>query len=270
MSPNVSSFVHDLVDMARAMEQLPVVQAQLETAEASNLRLSETVSHREESILALKAEIETLHGKVREAEQGRDQAETMFLECDDKLSAFRNLAAGFSLNIASLLKAEEPAAPVAVSEPEPVQGVSEPNDPLTRQAEAYIADHGEGLIPNDPAPAPAPSAEPSPILGTATGDYAHVDPRDAGMTGGEEEGVSVGSDPIASTGHSSMTTDVPVDTFQANVSPTEPTASIDTDPEPTRYEYIENDDGTKRQQTRHAWWAWYDSQTQEFKQSYPW
>lgn len=84
MSPNVSSFVGDLVEMAKAFEELPNVQAALAESEFHRESLSVAVQKREESILSLKAEIEKLNEKVRTTEVERDDAEMRFLELEEK------------------------------------------------------------------------------------------------------------------------------------------------------------------------------------------
>ncbi len=145
MSPNVGNFVQDLVHMAQATERLPVVEAELERAQTQIEEYAKQVQRLEMRLIDRSGEIDTLHNAVREAEQGRDAAETMFLECDDKLSAFRRLASSFGSDIASLLKAQEPPAPVAVPVEEQVPGVNEPHP---------FKDHGGGMsqpIPMPPA-----------------------------------------------------------------------------------------------------------------------
>src|SRR5882672_7935383 len=97
MSPNVSSFVGDLVEMAKAFEELPEVKEHLNIAVRLNEQQAITIGDREDSILKLKAEIETLHAKVRTTEVERDDAEMRFLELDEKahkaLAALGNIMA---------------------------------------------------------------------------------------------------------------------------------------------------------------------------------
>jgi len=195
MSPSVGNFVHDLVEMAKAMEELPIVRAELEHTQASNLRLSEIVGEREESILKYKAEIERLQEAVRNAEVSRDDAELRFLEADDHISAFRRLVSAFSSDAAGLLRAMEPVKtePVVEAKPEPVYPW---HGDLEADAKDYHASTGQG----DSNPTPPPSAEHSPIQ-TDAGLVA-AEPQAVGSTGGAGEGVSVATDPttLAQTG----------------------------------------------------------------------
>jgi hypothetical protein len=184
MSPNVGNFVHDLVEMAKAMETLPTVQADLTNARGEIDRLQSQVQRLELRLIDRATEIDGLNAKVREAEKARDDAETMFLETDERLSAFRHLVSGFSSNAASLLRAQEPEAkPEPFSEPKygeveytdgagpmpvPQQGqgdageqsahshadpVSDNSSP-TANAEQSASSHNEGIsVPTDPTPA---------------------------------------------------------------------------------------------------------------------
>lgn len=120
MSPNVGNFVQDLVHMAQATERLPQVEEQLDVAIALNAKQAETIQARELSILDLKAEIETLNTKVRDAEVARDDAELRFLELDEKASkAIRFLAQIQGMAVQAEL-ALEPPKPEPTPEPEPV------------------------------------------------------------------------------------------------------------------------------------------------------
>src|SRR5438046_10447377 len=91
MSPTVGNFVHDLVEMAKAMEELPQAQAELAKLRKIAEDQAETIARREASILGLKHDIETLNEKVRTAEANRDDAELRFLDADDHIAAFLRL-----------------------------------------------------------------------------------------------------------------------------------------------------------------------------------
>lgn len=125
MSPNVGNFVHDLVEMAKAMEMLPQVQAELAQVKAdcdTEVKHTQTLELR---ILQLKDEISALNEKVRQSEVAKDAAETMFLEADDRTSrALAFVKATFG-NAGALIQALEPPRPQPTPEPVPVQAVSE-------------------------------------------------------------------------------------------------------------------------------------------------
>lgn len=85
MSPNVGNFVHDLVEMAKAMETLPQVQDQLDRANTQIEQYAKQVQDREIAIIGYKQDIEELQAKVRTVEAERDDAEIRFLEADDRM-----------------------------------------------------------------------------------------------------------------------------------------------------------------------------------------
>lgn len=121
MSPTVNNFVHDLVAMAKAMEDLPVVQAQLDESQKLH---SETLDHAaklEERILSYKHEIDALHAKVRCTEAERDDAELRFLESEDRTRSALDFIKTTFGSAGSLIQALEPppkVEPVAQAEPE--------------------------------------------------------------------------------------------------------------------------------------------------------
>lgn len=189
MSPNVSSFVHDLVQMAQATERLPQLESENFELRAKADQLGQSITDREERIIALKAEIEVLNAKVRSAEEARDQAETMFLECDDKLSAFRRVVANFNSDLAQLVVASmvQPPAPtpMAVQSEEQVSGVSVSVDPTPAPVDqtgtgmehaasgsepVYGIDWGKPDAPAIPADVPQGQSDPLPTPSYPTGE----------------------------------------------------------------------------------------------------
>lgn len=125
MSPNVGNFVHDLVEMAKAMETLPQVQAQCDDFARQVDVLHQTVEDRELRILDLKDQINALNSRIHEAEVAKDAAETMFLEADDRTSrALAFVKATFG-NAGALIQALEPPRPQPTPEPVPMQAVPE-------------------------------------------------------------------------------------------------------------------------------------------------
>lgn len=113
MSPVMDNFVHSLVEMAKAMEELPQVQAELERTKTDKDNYITMVQAREESILRHKAEIEALQARVRDAEASRDDAELRFLELDEK--------AGKVLRVLAAVQSDATAATELLSpKPEPV------------------------------------------------------------------------------------------------------------------------------------------------------
>src|SRR5258705_12062246 len=118
MSPVMDNFVHSLVEMAKAMEELPIVQAELEGTKMDKDNYIKIVQAREESILKLKSEIETLQAKVRDAEVSRDDAELRFLELDEKTSKVLSILASVADSAKDATNhLSPPKAPEPVPEP---------------------------------------------------------------------------------------------------------------------------------------------------------
>lgn len=194
MSPNVGNFVHDLVEMAKAMEELPKVQDALNDANGRADALAETVAQRELSILSLKAEIENLNHRLNTAEVARDDAEYRFLELDEKAAGAVNLVRAMQATLGQVTekldppkpqppepKVEVQAQPIAVSEvgqgayhptgaatPGNANSLMEATDASVLTAESKLT---EGQ--SDPLPtAPASVLEGS-VSGEPLGPYAN-------------------------------------------------------------------------------------------------
>ena len=85
MSPHVGNFVADLVEMAKATEELPGVRQELAAVRAELEAARSTIADREASILSLKSEIEAKSAAIHSAEVARDDTELRFLEIDDRM-----------------------------------------------------------------------------------------------------------------------------------------------------------------------------------------
>jgi len=119
MSPHVGNFVADLVEMAKATETLPIIQAELDAAKADNESLHKAVQAREEAIARYKAEIDALHAKVRDTEAQRDDAELRFHEGQDRTRSALDFIKSTFGSAGSLIQALEPPAPVEPVKEEP-------------------------------------------------------------------------------------------------------------------------------------------------------
>src|ERR1700731_3601897 len=85
MSPHaVNSLVTDLVQMAKAMEELPQVQADLTNAIHKIDDQQEIILHREAEITSLRQQIATMATKISQTEVDRDDAELRFLELEER------------------------------------------------------------------------------------------------------------------------------------------------------------------------------------------
>jgi CTP:molybdopterin cytidylyltransferase MocA len=170
MSPNVGNFVHDLVEMAKAMETLPQVEHDRDSFKAQLDQALATVQDREVSILSLKAEIETLNAKVRQTEAERDDAEIRFLECDDRMVKLeRSFQAALEAMDATntLIQSFKPQPmpePIAQA---PVNEVVQSIEPVDQSASSPIASTSDTH----------PDAEQAPATTTAvdtTGEVGYV------------------------------------------------------------------------------------------------
>lgn len=182
MSPNVGNFVHDLVEMAKAMETLPQVQAELAHSDAMRNAQAEVIASREKHIIELKAEIMTLHSRIHEAEVAKDAAETMFLEADDRTSRALDFIKATFGNAGSLIQALDSAKPVAGV---PVQAMPKAAEVTQPKADPIAASYGDGISQNPAEPAetsttaisspiPTPPAEHEGIPSWATPEIDHI------------------------------------------------------------------------------------------------
>lgn len=159
----VSGFASELVQMATAAAKLPELEAQAEALTIRCESLRDTIQRLELKAMDRNAEIIDLNATIRKLEVERDNAETMFLEADDKASAWRRLVGSFQADAEALLKAQEPPKPEPIVEPKPIEGF--PGNPVA------------GTFP-----------EPMNVVGAETGRWEN--------TQNVSEGVSVQPDPI--------------------------------------------------------------------------
>lgn len=131
------NFVSDLVAMAKAFEELPIVQEALRGSEHQCSQLSDLVQRLELRIIDLKTELDAAHAATRKVEVERDHAERMFHETDDRLNAFRRLVQAFDTDVKSLVQAAEPEP-----KPEPAQDMKQIGEDV---AYPYPADPGPAI-----------------------------------------------------------------------------------------------------------------------------
>lgn len=171
MSPHaVSNFVGDLIEMAKAFEDLPKVQAELGEIKADNDKLHQTVMEREQAIQDYKATIDDLQRKVRDLEVARDDAELRFLEADDKL---HGVAKAFQVALEAMDGADkviEQATTKPELTPEPKQD-ERVADPTPAQAEATIGstNSSEAIGSTEPSWA-SPHSHDAPPAGQSEAD----------------------------------------------------------------------------------------------------
>lgn len=129
MSPHVGNFVQDLVEMAKAMDELPKVQEALTNTQGELKSTYDIIQRIELKLIDRNSEIDTLKAKIRELEVSRDDAEFRFLECDDVKGSLVRTLEGLGKDIAGVLMA---IAPVAILEPQ-VEVKEVAPDPIHQQ-----------------------------------------------------------------------------------------------------------------------------------------
>lgn len=232
MSPHAAnSLVHDLVQMAQAMEQLPQVQAQLDRVNGDLEHAFATIQRLELKLLDRANQIDTLNASLRAAEVAKDAAETMFLEADERTQRALDFIKATFGNAGSLIQALEPPKP----EPKPINIA---NEALAHTEEQMPPAVPEGLHSEGPksegtvVQVPDYIKEPvwdEPNVAEPLNPFANEAPT-------AEAGVSVPVDPTPA-----------METSSENVSSDSVQPESTLDPEPT-------------QRWTNEWWAWKDRQ----------
>lgn len=179
------NFVSELVIMAKAMEELPIVKAELEQAYQRTTEQSETIQRLELRILDMKNGYDTLSHSMSKMEADRDEAVKAFLEADDRAQQAVGFIRSAIGNAASFLQAVEPAPAVPVVQPEVSEagGIQDTAwmTPPTPAQPPVGGDVPQGQSVPDPTPAPVDSttgtttpAEPTAAIET-TGDATNID-----------------------------------------------------------------------------------------------
>jgi hypothetical protein len=154
MSPHAQqSFVNDLVAMARAFEELPLVREELRDTQARLDAALSTVQRLELKLIDHKNEITDLIYQVSAMEASRDDAELRFLEADDRTEKALAFVRSTFGNAGALIQALDP-------KPEPKV---ESESPLP-EAGTFTALSGEdGVAPDHgQSSEPVPTVEPMP------------------------------------------------------------------------------------------------------------
>lgn len=109
------NFVSELVQMAKAFEELPIVQGQLAESRQQVTEKDITIHELELKLIDLTNALDAANSATHKAEVERDHAESMFLESDDKLARAKDVFKTFIDDANDYLRAVEPQA-----QPEPV------------------------------------------------------------------------------------------------------------------------------------------------------
>jgi hypothetical protein len=211
MSPNnPGNFVNDLVEMAKAFEALPKVQADLEQVRHDNDGYLTTIQRLELKLVDRANEIDSLNQRIRSLEVERDDAQFHALEADDRTSRALDFIKTTFGNAGSLIQALEPA-PVKPAEPTPEPIPSWATPEVDHTGDYIPKAEPEGLHtthPSEPSsfePEPTPSkpeggwTAPSPAP-----EVAQSHPTDAGNQSDVTHPLPAASPDNASTGDQSF------------------------------------------------------------------
>lgn len=105
----INSLVGDLVAMAQAMERLPLVEAELRTADAATNQWITNYNEVKADLEQSKSYAASLEQRCHALEVARDDAELSFLEADERTSRALDFIKATFGNAGSLIQALEPA-----------------------------------------------------------------------------------------------------------------------------------------------------------------
>lgn len=174
MSPNINSFVGDLVAMAQAVEELPKVQAELDRAKKTIEEYAQSVQDRELAIFHYKLEIDGLNTKVRSLEVERDDASFRVLEAEDVAASTLTQARDMQASLVTLITRLDPPKPQPEPEKEPEhiavhrwsdepQGSSEPDPTQGSVSMTTTQQFSTASSVNNQDTAPTSTSEPRPM-----------------------------------------------------------------------------------------------------------
>lgn len=204
-SEHVSSFVTDLVEMAKAMERVPELEQMVTDRDnvINGLELRNT--DLEVSLEASRRYAAGLEQKVHDLEVANTAIELRFLECDDAKGTLVRFLEGLIGDAKGVLAAVAPV-PSTVNE-------------RIGEAVTVALDHGAGHVEvGESATNPTASSQPNtesptiPEASSQTVEALHVSVQgDASTDGGTGEGISVPQDPSLATIPPAEASDASVD-----------------------------------------------------------
>lgn len=199
MSPNVGNFVHDLVEMAKAMETLPQVQDDLTRTQGVMIEQARTIQSREEAIIRYKAEIEALNSRIRSLEVERDDASFRVMEMEDKTHQVMGMLIDFECKAKGARMILDPPKPEPELQPQAVptatdQSVADPTIVAvaqdTENSSAFTTANQSENASTSMLTEEAPKSDANPTPASASGDQTQVS---ASTTAGHTDNVTSGS-----------------------------------------------------------------------------
>lgn len=123
MSPHaVNSFVTDLVEMAKAVEQVPLLEEDVRALSKECEAKTHHIRELETNIIGYKQQIESLQSTIRTLEVSRDDAEYRFLEAQDREFNIVAMAKAAQVSLGQMLALVDPPKPEPkVEEVKPIE-----------------------------------------------------------------------------------------------------------------------------------------------------
>ena len=170
MSPSVGNFVTDLVEMAKATEQLPIVERERDQLKADNDTLRDTIQSLQLRAIDRKEEVERLLATIRQLEVARDDAELRFLEVEDDAATAAILARDMQSLAERLITVLDPPKPQPEAIPEVVKAIEEVPalDPTGSSSAGQFQPEAPNYSKADAEPGQS-EADPTSFVSTETG-----------------------------------------------------------------------------------------------------
>ncbi len=153
MSPTVGNFVHDLVEMAKAMETLPLVQAELERLQQQRFEDGERIARLERTLIDRANEMDALYAKLRSVEAERDDASFRQLEAEDKVVSVIREVGALQAALRGIEMTLNPPAPEPILDPgsatpyiEPIYS-TEPKASEAQVAPSWVSEPVQAIVP---------------------------------------------------------------------------------------------------------------------------
>lgn len=203
MSPNVGNFVHDLVEMAKAMETLPQVQAELNEVQQRTSLLHDQIDNIKADLEQSRNYAASLEQKVRSLEVERDDASFRVLETDETIQKFIVAMRNVEQSFGELVDGYDPKGSLTenyyqkriiregLSKPEPVK------EPEPSATTAIGADNSPGANLSQGSSEPDPTA--TSLVEAAHGTGEQPAKGEVGATSSEEAPKSDANPPLTET-----------------------------------------------------------------------
>lgn len=165
MTRDINSFVGDLVEMAKAHEELPNVRIELSQSQSTLFETLDRVATLEGRILAMKGVEESLYKRIRQLEVERDNAELRFLEVEERaatglrfLAQIQGMAEQAEIEL-NLTRSEPVPDPKPMAEASLHTPQADPIPSLASPESDHTEDHTSHLSKEATLAMPAPAPE---------------------------------------------------------------------------------------------------------------